>query len=177
MGRKSENILNDILATAKDISGKINKREPTHEEVENIYNLFNELCDLYMDAEEKTRTDIRGYVRSLRERAIYVVSGLLYSYIVKASEHIKTADDQAWLWRGSAAASIEEGLLDYKDLLVSLSHLFIAGERAGLDVKSFFQRTAEISDKTVSRQEQSTYTLLVSFHQSDFLKMMREKRV
>jgi hypothetical protein len=87
--------------------------------------------ELYADADADQRRIIEDFFdgEELRELEIFVA---------RSARLMETTGDPRWLRRGLAAACIEGGRYDFRDLISSLSILRYGAERAGIEVEPFF---------------------------------------
>lgn len=107
--------------------------------------------ELYVDADPDQRKMISDSFdgEELRELGVFVA---------RSARLIEATGDPRWLRRGFAAACIEGGRYDFRDLISSLSILRYGAERAGIEVEPFFHEALEMSlparsTKTLSLQE------------------------
>jgi hypothetical protein len=105
-----------------------------------VYAVFDELCDLYARSEPSRCAIIRGIVQ---EREAH---RLLDDYIAYASRILKQGGRPEWLERGIAAASIDDQRRDYRDWLMSLGDLYLSAHAAHLDASPVLKRIAERSN-------------------------------
>lgn len=124
---------------------------------------LEDLCILYLVANSEQRDQIRTTLDGMNE----ILSQLL-GYPTYVSEFINSADDVRWLRIGLAAASIENGRNDWRDLLVSLGPLYLAAENAGIDPVRHFQELEKLSIEPV-------HDILKGFHESAYLASLRRK--
>ena len=102
---------------------------------------FTEFTELYMDADAAQRKRISDYFAS---------RGLinnLYLYVRRIGKLIQSRADSKWLQVGIAAALIDGGKGDYRDLTVSLVLLRFAAELHEIDTKPFFDNAIQNSDE------------------------------
>ena len=105
-----------------------------------VFAVFDELCDLYARSDPPRCAIIRGIVHEHEARA------LLDSYVAYASGILKRGGRPEWLERGIAAASIEDQRHDYRDWLMSLGDLYLSAHAAHLDPSPVLKRIAERSN-------------------------------
>lgn len=94
--------------------------------------------DLYADANPDQRQILRSFFdgEQLRE---------LEHFVARAARLTETTGDPRWLRRGIAAACIDGGRYDFRDLIASLSILRYGAERAGIEIDPFFREALEMS--------------------------------
>ena len=126
----------------------------------NITLLLDQLCNAYLTASSQEREQIRNAV-SNKEGVLSV----LVSRIRKAADDLRASGNQEDLLEGLAAASIENGQTDFRDLLVALAELYVAAEEVGIDPKPHFQTVARVSsDFPCLPDDYSTQRMLAEFH-------------
>ena len=102
---------------------------------------FTEFAELYIDADAAQRKRISDYfaARSLIND--------LYLYVRRIGKLIQSEQDSRWLQIGIAAAMIDGGRGDYRDLIVSLVLLRFAAELHEIDTKPFFNDAIQNADE------------------------------
>lgn len=106
---------------------------------------LTELAKLYLASDSEQRKFIRAYFSGKEERLWELII-----YVRRIAKLITSAEDIKWLRLGLAAASIEAGRWDFRDLIVSLVILRFAAERVGLEPLPFFDEIIEISNPTMN---------------------------
>lgn len=101
------------------------------------------LTELFIAANSEQRQLIRDHHEEQHDRLWELIA-----YIRRVARLIVTKDDVGHLKLGLAAAAIEGGRWDYRDLIVSLVILRFAAERVGIDHVPFFNEAI----KTVSME-------------------------
>jgi hypothetical protein len=128
-----------------------------------VFAIFDEICDLYARADRGRCAIIRGIVHEREARL------LLEPYLVHASQVLKQGGRPEWLERGIAAASIDDQGDDYRDWLVSLGNLYLNAYRAHLDPSPVLKRIAERSNPEPHRASPtSTRDLLSNFENTAY---------
>jgi hypothetical protein len=131
-----------------------------------IHALLVPLCAFYIVAEKDHREAIRKAVRGKGG-----VINCLCGAIQRGKERLHSSEDQEWLRFGLAAASIEDGGSDFRDILKALAELWVAAEKVGIDPKPHFQEIAKISnDAPVHPDGTSISSMLANFHTYAVLK-------
>jgi hypothetical protein len=105
-----------------------------------VFAVFDEICDLYARSDPPRCALIRGIVR---EREAHI---LLDEYLAYTSGILKQGGRPEWLERGVAAASIDDQRRDYRDWLMSLGDLYLSARAAHLDPSPVLKRIAERSN-------------------------------
>jgi hypothetical protein len=105
-----------------------------------VFALFDEICDLYARSDPQRCAIIRGIVHEREART------LLEDYIGYASRILKQGGRPEWLERGVAAVSIEDQRRDYRDWLMSLGDLYVSARAGHLDPSPVLKRIAERSN-------------------------------
>jgi len=105
-----------------------------------VFAVFDEICDLYARSDAPRCAIIRGIVH---EREAH---RLLDEYLGYASRILKQGGRPEWLERGVVAASIDDQRRDYRDWLMSLGDLYLSAWAAHLDPSPVLKRIAERSN-------------------------------
>ena len=105
-----------------------------------VFAVFDEICDLYARSDAPRCAIIRGIVHG-REAHL-----LLDEYLGYASRILKQGGRPEWLERGIVAASIDDQRRDYRDWLMSLGDLYLSAWAAHLDPSPVLKRIAERSN-------------------------------
>ncbi len=179
--------MKDVLLNIESLAGKLEsgKKEITHPKLpgfpmpqydqndsENLQEKISVLCDIYLEMSESERKRARDFLANIKggvrlPSLFYLIPYCLYDFIRVCAAKIKTNTDLHCLHLGLAAAAIEAGKMDFRDLFKSLGELFMAGERAGIDPVPHFMRIAELSDENGQK-------LIAHFHESAYLKSIRK---
>jgi hypothetical protein len=107
---------------------------------EDVFAVFDEICDLYARSDPPRCAIIRGIVHE-REARI-----LLEDYVAHASQVLKQGGRPEWLERGIAAASIDDQRRDHRDWLMSLGDLYLSAHAKYVDPSPVLKRIAELSN-------------------------------
>lgn len=141
-------------------------------DLKELHTVVDELCFLYLNADENQRQLIRGFFER-RSR----VQKYLHSYIGgRAASHLRSTGEQKWLRLGLAAASIADQRVDYRDLLISLGQLWLAAEEVGLAPARHFSAVGRISSTEPVYGNRSTRDLLRGFRTSAYFKSIKSGR-
>jgi len=134
--------------------------------------LLDELCCLYLNADQEHRLLIRGFFEYKSRVRKY-----LHSYIGgRAAPRLESSGDKKWLDLGLAAASIVDQRVDYRDLLICLGALWLSAEEAGIAPARRFSSVARISNCEPVYGNRSTRDFLRGFRTSAHLKSIKRKR-
>src|SRR5208282_5601899 len=127
---------------------------------EELQRTIDELCALYLTVSDGERDHIRKLVQTHRP----LHNGLL-AHIGWTAQH-KPAH---WLWRGLAAASIEDNREDFRDMFVALGGLYLEAVAVGIDVSDCFQKAAQLSSAVAGPHfKLSMREFLAEFEQSKY---------
>jgi hypothetical protein len=143
--------LEEILIGIEEIATEMAKNENYPNETrQGMFKRIESLCDFYMKADSSGREEIRQYILSINGAIklpflFYVVPNAMYAFINYAADNIKSVNDAKWFDYGLTAASIEEGILDSRDLVVGLGHLNEKAKKAGINTKEHIKSIMEIS--------------------------------
>jgi hypothetical protein len=130
---------------------------------EQVFTLLDEICDLYARSDASRCAVIRGVVHQ------YEAHRLLDEYLAHAAHMLESGGRPVWLERGVAAASIDDQRRDYRDWLIGLGDLYLAGIKAKLDPAPVFRRIAERSNSEGHRAAPTpTRDVLAHFEQSAY---------
>ena len=130
---------------------------------EQVFALVDEICDLYTRSDTSRCAIIRGLVHQ------HEAHRLLGEYMGNAARMLGSGGRSVWLERGVAAASIDDQRRDYRDWLLSLGDLYLAGIKAKLDPAPVLRRIAERSNRERHRAAPTpTRDVLEGFEQSAY---------
>lgn len=145
--------------TGKEVIIPVSENAKAREELQRT---IDQLCALYLIVSDEARNDIRKLVRSHGP----LHNGLL-DHIGWAAQH-KPPD---WLWRGLAAASIEDNQADFRDTFVALGGLYQEAVAVGINVSDGFQKAAQWSSAVAGPYSKvSMRQFLAGFEQSEYFK-------
>jgi hypothetical protein len=105
-----------------------------------VFAVFDEVCDLYVRSDAPRCAIIRGVVHQREARV------LLDDYLAYASRILKKGGRPEWLERAIAAASIDDQRRDYRDWIMSLGDVYLSARAAHLDPSPVLKRIAERSN-------------------------------
>jgi len=105
-----------------------------------VFAVFDEVCDLYVRSDAPRCAIIRGVVHQREARV------LLDDYLAYASRILKKGGRPEWLERAIAAASIDDQRRDYRDWIMSLGDVYLSARAAQLDPSPVLKRIAERSN-------------------------------
>jgi hypothetical protein len=143
--------------TGKEVVIPVSENAKVREELQRM---IGELCAFYLTVSVEKRDHIRKLVQVHRP----LHNGLL-AHIGWAAKH-KPTD---WLWRGLAAASIEDNRGDFRDMYIALGGLYLEAARVGIDVAGCFQKAAQLSSSVAGPSfKPSMREFLTKFEQSAF---------
>src|SRR6476659_4899457 len=127
----------EFLSRLLKWEAKLNRAER-----ERDYSRFDALCALYLEATAEQRLQLPSLVAPEDSARYDNVLGGLIVYMGWDAERIKTPADLLPLHLGLAAAAILQERLDDRDIGISLSFLYLAAKRAGIDPVPHFQEIA-----------------------------------
>ena len=105
-----------------------------------VFAVFDEVCDLYVRSDAPRCAIIRGVVHQREARV------LLDDYLAYASRILKKGGRPEWLERAIAAASIDDQRRDYRDWIMSLGDVYLSARAAHLDPSPVLKRIGERSN-------------------------------
>jgi hypothetical protein len=137
---------------------------------ESVFELIDEVADLYLGSVSSMRDRIRFEVAKRRR-----LSSELLPYVARCAERLRAERDTRWLRRGLASASIEDNASDFRDTYGYLWDLYRAAEIAGIPPQKEFISIGSLSS------EYETYgrfprRQIVEFEQSAFFAEMRRNQ-
>jgi hypothetical protein len=145
--------------TGKEVVIPVSENATAREELQRT---IDELCVLYLTVSDEGRGHIRKLVQAHRP----LHNGLL-AHIGWTAQR-KPPD---WLWRGLAAASIEDNLEDFRDMFIALGELYLEAVAVGVDVSDCFQEAAQLSSAITGPYfKRSMREFLAGFEQSEYFK-------
>jgi hypothetical protein len=129
-----------------------------------VFALFDEICDLYERSDPTQCAIIRGVVQSREARV------LLDDYVAYASRILKQGGRPEWLVRCIVAASIDDQGDDYRDWLVQLGDVYLSARAARLDPSPVLKRIATLSNAEphAASRGSSTRELLAHFEDTSY---------
>jgi hypothetical protein len=135
---------------------------------EELFELLENLCDLYIVADSEQRVFIRQMVKINRD-VLQDMSG----YTWHAIEQLEASIDPKWLERALASISIEDMAIDYRDSLMDLAGLFLSAKQVGIDPLPYLRNTARLSSSDDPFRRGSTASVLASFDEERALELDR----
>ena len=141
-------------------------------DLDEVREALDELCALYLRADEEQRLRVRDSFANKRRVRMY-----LHSYIGgRAASQLRSTGESRWLDLGLAAASICDQKVDWRDLLIALGKLWLAAEDTGIAPARHFSAVARISSDEPVYRSGSTRKLLRGFRSSAHLQSIKKKR-
>ena len=136
-------ILTDIALLAEKIAREENDPYFVHPN-KKMLGLIEDLSSYYLNVDNDGRKVIRTFISEIKggiqlPGLIYIVPSTIYAFIKSLGKKIHKKDDGNLLKIGLAAASIEEGRMDTRDLLVSIEELYKSAQAVGIDVIPHFK--------------------------------------
>lgn len=101
---------------------------------------FTALAELYLQSNSEQRQLIRDHFKGQDDRLWEMIF-----YVRRVAKLIKSEGDVKWLRLGLAAAAIQDGRVDFRDLSMSLSVLQYGAQRVGIDPYPFIDEAIEIA--------------------------------
>jgi hypothetical protein len=136
-----------------------------------MYALFDRLCPAYLDAPSAACRAIRDAVAD-KPGVLHALLG----YVYRAAKLVRSPGGAEWLLRGVAAASIENGSRDVRDLLLALAELYVAAEEAGIPPRSAFRKVAALSSGEIPKGGNTPVRdILAHFHRYGALHERRRR--
>ena len=147
MEKKLENLLIEIEEIATEMAMDENYPAETRQR---MFEKLKSLCEFYLDSDSSGREEIRQDIHSIKggiklPSLIYIVPGAMYSFINYAADNIGSANGLKWFKLGLTAASMEEGILDSRDLSMALGYLNERAKKAGIKTKGHVEAMIKIS--------------------------------
>ncbi len=102
---------------------------------------FAELSELYLEADSVQKKYIFDSIAN--DRSLYDI----WYFVRRVGKQINSAGDSRWLEIGIAAAMIDGGRADFRDLIVSMVLLRFAAEVCGVNTKPFFDNAMQNADE------------------------------
>jgi hypothetical protein len=101
---------------------------------------FAALVQLYLQSDSEQRQLDRDHFKGQDDRLWEMIF-----YVRRVAKLIESQDDVKWLRLGLAAAAIQDGRVDFRDLSVSLVVLRYGAQRGGIDPYPFIDEAIEIA--------------------------------
>jgi hypothetical protein len=121
--------------------------------------LVDQLCETYLAASPAQRQRIR---RAFSEAQLYRV--FHPAWWRRAGQRLRSTQEARWLRYMLVFHSIEDNRQDWRDVLLGLSDVWAAAERAGVDPYPHFQAVAALSSKTGRYDDNSMANLMGELH-------------
>jgi len=163
-----QNPLFNFIMTSRSISkfnNAVNQFETevkhSNNLIEKIYSFFDANDEVYLNATDQERNEIREATSKLYYPAPqsgivhymgYYMEELLFGYVRKhVIDKLETTGDDIWLTRGLIAISIENCGSDWRDTWTMLGDLYKAAETKGINPEPAFLKIAELSSRGTPR--------------------------
>jgi hypothetical protein len=114
---------------------------PKSKEYVELHELIDGLCVLYLDASEDQRARMRSLVAELPRD----LRGQLLHHIGWATGRLLSSNDEEYIRRALAAASLDDNHSDSRDTYMALGHLYLAASSVGINCSCHFLEAAELS--------------------------------
>ncbi len=153
-----ERVLSDIALLADRIAKEEGGQSFVYPEKQ-MFDLIEELCFCYMNQDDANRKRIRDYIHDIKggirsPGLIYIVPNAIYGFIGSTAKRVRSKEDGELLDIGLAAVSIEEGVMDPRDLSFPLEDLLKAAEKAGIDskahIKAMIDKSGDVGAKILN---------------------------
>ena len=105
--------------------------------------VIDELCDLYLNAEDGIRRSIRRIISDLKSVRAYLQFNYIRDY---TCPRVREEKDEKWIKRALAAISIEDFIFDYRDSASSLELICKTAGECGIDILPLLTLIAQISN-------------------------------
>jgi hypothetical protein len=134
--------------------------------VEDLNLCLQEIFEAYFGLDDTQRADLVDLIEGKRRVLAYLVVFPEY-----AANQIHSSDDKLWVKTGAAAASIEGGRTDFRDLWVSLGALFCKARACDMDPEQIFVDVEAIAkpDQELFDSSKIGRGILSDFLKSEYL--------
>jgi len=161
----------DALEEVHSRRVEIARRGDSPVDFDQLGELLDELCAIYLEANAEERVGIRALFENKQRVLKY-----LHSYTGgRTAARLEATGDVKWLRLGLAAGSIADRRVDYRDLLICLGKLWLAAEEVGIAPARHFSAVARISNPEPRYGDRSTQHLLRHFRRSGHLRSIKRK--
>jgi hypothetical protein len=133
-----------------NLKSKVRRNGPRYDDqiaenssTERIDELFSDFADLYSDSSREQKSEIFDYFADKKIRFDFWI------YIQRIAMLIESRDDGKWLQRGLAAALMDGGRGEWKELYITLPMLRYGAERVGIDVKAYFDEAFKFANQPI----------------------------
>jgi len=130
-----------------------------------------ELCDAFRDLDNAGRAALRERAAQWRN-----LRNQFYGFIHYAAARLRATRDGRWIDLALAAAAIDGGLSDWRDLYVALGELWLAAESVHINPRSRFEAAAAMADDTLDATRHSPRGLVAGFPHSAHLHSIKYRR-
>jgi hypothetical protein len=107
--------------------------------------IVSSFLDQYYEVYLQSSLNDCSRIRAISGNSIEFKEFLLFSYVRRTVSELQVTGNEAWLWRGLVAMSLEDCSDDYRDTLTALAELFVTAEQHGHTPKHAFQQVARLS--------------------------------
>ena len=114
---------------------------PKSKEYVELHELIDGLCALYLDASEEQRARMRSLMTELPRN----LRGQLLNHIGWATGRLLSSNDEEYIRRALAAASLDDNRSDFRDTYMALGHVYLAASSVGINCSRYFLEAAELS--------------------------------
>ena len=158
--------LQDIAAEEWSAVIKVAMERAGDDPRESAYETLDDMAASYLQAEPSARRSVRDEL----DRRPHVLH-TLYAYIGRCAAKLREDGTDRWLYHGLAAASIEDGRWDFRDLYAVLWDLYVAAKAAGRDPGLAFREVGELSSGAGRARG-----MLIGFEESAYFADMRRRQ-
>ena len=106
-----------------------------------LHESIDGLCALYLVASEEQRAQMRKLVVGLPRD----LGGQLLNHIGWARDRFLSSNDEEYVRRALAAASLDDNRSDFRDTFRALGYLYLAASSMGINCSRYFLEAAELS--------------------------------
>ncbi len=136
-----------------------------------ISNFLDENYNVYLNSSPEDCEQIRTSFYGIRNFEDY-----LFEYTRRAVAQLQATREEAWLWRGLVATSLENCGIDFRDTLIALAELYVIAEECEIDPKAAFRKVAALSSQDKTRGGPlSVYKMMIDFEGFAILRERRER--
>ncbi len=115
---------------------------------EELFSFLDQNYVFYLNSNPEERDEIREIIKTNNEHNL--IDSFLLGYAQRAIENIESSGAKEWLIRALVVLAMEDGVLDHRDTIELLAHLFVAAEEKALSPDAEFQEIAKISNNKPS---------------------------
>jgi hypothetical protein len=146
------------------IINSLTSAEGVKKSKDKLYDFLDMNYQTYIISNSEERNEIREFFKKIDQGRVTktFLDHFLIGYIQRCAENIELGGEKIWLVRGLVVNAIEDGILDHRDNVNVLAHLFVAANDKGLEPKIEYQKISEIANNKPSLDGSKPMSQIIS---------------